>query len=180
MKTKILIILSIVVIIFVVILNKVSFGKYESNMESKAKLGIAFYVIDSNYQVEEIKLDKLSPSNDLYTYEFSVANYNEEKMLEVDSEYHIVIRTTTNLNLEYELYKNNEEKSQFIKKEVVTDSDGMYYNLMETDKEIFSYKDKQINNYKLTVKFPIEYINYNYQDIMDSIEIIILSNQITE
>lgn len=180
MKTKILIILSIVVIIFVVILNKVSFGKYESDMESKSKLDIAFYVIDSNYQVEEIKLDKLSPSNDLYTYEFSVANYNENKMLEVDAEYHIVIRTTTNLNLEYELYKNDEENSQFIKKEVVTDSDGMYYNLMETDKEKFSYKNKQINNYKLTVKFPIEYINYNYQDIMDSIEIIVLSTQITE
>lgn len=180
MKTKILIILSILVIVLVVILNKVSFGKYESELESDTKLGIAFYVIDSNYQVEEIKLDKLSPSNDLYTYEFSVANYNKEKMLEVDAEYKITIRTTTNLNLEYELYKNDEKESQFIKKEIVTDSDGMYYNLMETDNEKFSHKDKTINNYRLTVKFPIEYINYNYQDIIDSIEIIVSSNQITE
>lgn len=180
MKTKILIILSIVFILFIIILNKVSFGKYESEMETNAKLGIAFYVIDSNYQVEEIKLDKLSPSNDLYTYDFSVANYNNEKMLEVDAEYYIVIRTTTNLNLEYELYKNNEPTSQFLKKEIITDEDGMYYNVMETNKENFSYKEKQINNYKLTVKFPIEYINYDYQDIMDSIEIMVLSTQVME
>lgn len=155
-------------------------GKFTSKLSSKVIGEIAFYIIDLDYQNIEINLDEISPSDKEYIYEFSVANFNEEKRLETNAEYNIVVRTTTNLNLEYKLYENGIEQDTFIERKLEADSDGTYYNIFKTKKEKFGFTKNQKNNYELIIKFPKEYIGFKYQDIIESVEIIILSSQITE
>lgn len=179
-KKKIYIILVLLVVELSAIIIPWSLGKFSSEVSGKAISNIAFYVIDSKYQTEEIKLDKIIPSDDDYLYTFSVANYTEDKMLETDAEYHIVIRTTTNLNLEYKLYKNGIKEDVFIEKDLVSDEDGTYFNIMKTNSERFSFKEKEKNEYELYITFPKEYISYNYQDIIENVEIVIISSQIME
>lgn len=180
-KTKI----GIIILIFVLfvlgcsLLNE-TLAKFESEVSGNVIGNIAFYVIDSEFQNEEIKLGEIEPSNQEYIYEFSVANFNDKKRLETNAEYNVIVRTTTNLNLEYRLLKNNENNDAFITKELIQDEDGMYYNIMKTDIELFGFKNNQINEYELRIKFPNEYNNFDYQDIIESIEIIILSKQIIE
>lgn len=182
MKNKILIVTSILIFFWFLYLFKVpeSLSRFTSLVSSDAGVSIAFYVIDTEYQTEEIKLDKIVPSDEPYEYRFSVANYNKTKRLETNAEYNVVIRTTTNLNLEYELYENNESESAILFKELVQDEDGTYYNVIKTEKENFGFVKNQINYYTLLIKFPLDYMDYNYQDIIESIEIIILSEQVTE
>ena len=116
MKNKILVITSILIFFWFLYLFKVpeSLSRFTSLVSSDAGVSIAFYVIDTEYQTEEIKLDKIVPSDTPYEYRFSVANYNKTKRLETNAEYNVVIRTTTNLNLEYELYENNENESAIL------------------------------------------------------------------
>lgn len=182
MKSKILVVTSILIFFWFLYLFKVpeSLSRFTSLVSSDAGVSIAFYVIDTEYQTEEIKLDKIVPSDTEYEYKFSVANYNKTKRLETNAEYNVIIRTTTNLNLEYELYENNESESAILSKELIQDEDGTYYNVIKTEKEKFGFVKNQINYYTLSIKFPLDYMDYNYQDIIESIEIIILSQQVTE
>jgi len=182
MKNRILIISGTLIFFWILYLFKVpeSLSRFNSLLTSDVKGSIAFYVIDSNYQTTEINLDKIEPSDTPYEYKFSVANYNKEKRLETNAEYHIVIRTTTNLNLEYDLYENNGTDSIISSKELIQDEDGTYYWVIKTDKENFGFIKNQVNYYTLSVLFPKEYSDFNYQDIIESLEIIILSEQVIE
>jgi len=155
-------------------------GKFSSSVEGGAVGNIAFYVIDLDYQTAEINLDEIEPRDEDYVYKFSVANYNGEKRLETNAEYNVVIRTTTNLNLEYILYENGGEVDVLTNKEIVSDSDGTYYNIMKTEKENFGFKANEMNEYELHINFPKEYISFDYQGIIESIEIIVVSSQIIE
>jgi len=180
-KSKIVIVILITVLFIMgcFLLNE-TLARFESKLSGNVIGSVAFYVINPEYQNKEIKLDELEPSDQEYIYEFSVANFDKEKRLETNAEYEIIIRTTTNLNLEYRLLKNDEEKDAFDSKELIQDEDGMYYNVMKTDKEKFGFNKDEINNYELRIKFPKEYSIFHYQDIIESIEIIISSNQIVE
>lgn len=172
----------LVLILFVLgcsLLNE-TLAKFESSLSGNVIGSIAFYVIDSEYQTEEIKLDEIAPRDEEYVYKFTVANFNKEKRLETNAKYNIVVRTTTNLNLEYRLLKNNKENDAFVDKKLIQNEDGMYYNIMKTEYEKFGFKENQINEYELRIKFPKDYSNFNYQDVIESVEIIILSEQIVE
>ena len=184
MRTKYKIITSLVILLIFIVIYFVktqdTVSKFSTSMGSNALGGIAFYIIEPGYQNREINLDNIVPSNTLYEYNFTVANYNSSKRLETNARYNIIIRTTTNLNLEYYLYENNGLDDILIDKQYIQDSDGTYFYIMKTNDEYFGFTSNQINNYKLKIKFPIEYISSKYQDIVESIEIIISSEQITD
>jgi len=181
-KTKILFMLLIFILLLSIYLFRTpdTLSKYETSMTGSAIGGIAFYVIESGYQNKEINLDSIVPSETMYEYDFSVSNYNEEKRLETNAKYNIIIRTTTNLNLEYYLYENDNLTDILIDRQFIQDEDGTYFYIMKTNDEYFSYKENQSNNYTLKIKFPIEYISSEYQDIRESIEIIINSSQVVD
>lgn len=180
MKNKIMIISGAMIILWVVYLFKVppTSAKYANEVDSKVQGGIAFYVVEPGYQNNEIKLDKIIPSENLYEYDFSVSNYTKDKRLETNAKYNVIIRTTTNLNLEYYLYMNDGLNDILIDREIVEDEDGTYYYVMKTLDENFGFTENQQNNYTLKIKFPLDYINSKYQDIIESIEIIIKSEQV--
>lgn len=182
MRSKIMFISGMMLILWFVYLFKVppTDSKYLSEVGSNALGGIAFYIIEPGYQNTEINLDKIVPSDDIYEYKFTVSNYNDEKRLETNAEYNIVIRTTTNLNLEYALYENDGLNDILLDREIIQDEDGTYYYVMKTEKEKFGFVENQMNEYTLKIKFPMEYISSEYQNIIESVEIIISSSQIVD
>lgn len=180
MKNKIMFISGAMILLWFIYLFKVppTSAKYTNEVGSTVNGGIAFYVVDLGYQNAEIKLDKITPSDDLYEYDFTVSNYTKDKRLETNAIYNVIIRTTTNLNLEYYLYMNDGLNDILMDREVIQDNDGTYFYVMKTNKENFGFTENQQNKYTLKIKFPLDYINSKYQDIIESIEIIINSEQV--
>jgi len=180
MRRKIMFISGAMLFLWFVYLFKVppTSAKYANQLDSSAQGGIAFYVVEPGYQNTEIKLDKITPSDNLYEYNFTVSNFNETRRLETNATYNIIIRTTTNLGLEYYLYMNDGLSDILTDRNIVQDDDGTYFYVMKTENENFGFVENQINSYKLHIKFPKEYMSFEYQDILESIEIIINSSQV--
>ena len=109
----------------------------------------------------------------------TISNYENDKVAEVDLKYDLMIRATTNLPLEYELYKNEYLTTNIIEEEEkIQDEYGTYFYNMKTKETQLLKEEKVLNTYTLKIYFKTTYINYMYQDIMENIEIIINSQQI--
>lgn len=165
--------------IFVLVLSK-----YESISNSYANVDIAFYLLKEDFQTMTLNLASILPQNNAYTYEFSIGNQVGEDIAEVDIEYELTLRTTTNLPLTYELYMNelytDQGATNIIKENTIDlDKDGTYFRTMTTDKIILKYTEGKTNLYQLVVYFPENYNQENYQDIIELIEINVNGQQIT-
>ena len=165
--------------IFVLVLSK-----YESISNSYANVDIAFYLLKEDFQTMTLNLASILPQNNAYTFEFSIGNQAGEDIAEVDLEYELTLRTTTNLPLTYELYMNQSYTDQgatnIIKENTVNlDEDGTYFRTMTTDKITLKYTEGKTNLYQLVVYFPENYNQENYQDIIELIDINVNGVQIT-
>ena len=165
--------------IFVLVLSK-----YESISNSYANVDIAFYLLKEDFQTMTLNLASILPQNNAYTFEFSIGNQAGEDIAEVDIEYELTLRTTTNLPLTYELYMNQSYTDQgatnIIKENTVNlDEDGTYFRTMTTDKITLKYTEGKTNLYQLVVYFPENYNQENYQDIIELIEINVNGQQVT-
>ena len=165
--------------IFVLVLSK-----YESISNSYANVDIAFYLLKEDFQTMTLNLASILPQNNAYTFEFSIGNQAGEDIAEVDIEYELTLRTTTNLPLTYELYMNqlytNQGATNIIKENTVNlDEDGTYFRTMTTDKITLKYTEGKTNLYQLVVYFPENYNQENYQDIIELIEINVNGQQVT-
>lgn len=186
-KNKRVAIKALIIILCVVIMTRLFvliLARYESVSDSKANVDFAFYLLKDDYKTMTTKLDSLLPQDEAYVYNFSIGNEDGTERAEVDLEYELTIRTTTNLPLTYELYMNQEytdSGAQNIIKnnEIVLDEHGTYFRTLTTEKINLSYKVGTTNLYQLVVYFPKEYNTENYQDIIELIEITVNSHQVT-
>lgn len=172
--------LLIIARIFVLVLSK-----YESISNSYADVDIAFYLLKEDYQSMTLNLASLLPRDDAYTFEFSIGNQAGEDVAEVDLEYELTLRTTTNLPLTYELYMNesytDSGATNIIKENTVAyDEHGTYFRTMTTDKITLPYTTGTTNLYQLVVYFPGEYNQEIYQDIIELLEINVNGQQVTD
>jgi len=169
----------------VAILPKV-FSRYQSSATTNPNIDVAFYIINTNYQSQSVVLSKIEPSNDPYLVNFTVANNDGTNRLGVDAKYDLKIVTTTNLPLEYELYRNqtyNTSGAQDVissTTSITQDEHGTYFKTMVAPSETFSYTTDQVYSYQLAIYFPRDYMSYQYQDIVESIEIVVDSKQIID
>ena len=169
----------------IAILPKV-FSRYQSSANSNSDIDVAFYIINAEYQSQNVVLSKLKPSNDPYLVNFTVSNNDGTNRLGVDATYDLKIVTTTNLPLSYELYKNQTYNTNGATNvissttSIAADEDGTYFKTMVAPSETFSFQSNQTYSYQLVIYFPTEYMSYNYQDIVESIEIVVDSKQILE
>lgn len=172
----------ILLICFIIVIQifLLTMSRYESNSNSKANVDIAFYVLNEDYQSMTLNLGKIVPSANLYTYNFSVSNEKDGKIAEVDIEYELKIRATTNLPLDIHLYKNENGNRKEGTSSVEQDEDGMYFNILKVDKGIFYYSTPRTDNYTLEILFPEKYNEETYQDITDLIEISVNAKQIID
>lgn len=180
-KLKFLIILVLIFIILKII--NITMSRYESSSNSAADLGVAYYILNDDYQTMSVNLGSLLPREDPYVYTFTVANNNGTNRLETNLEYDLTIRTTTNLPLQFELYKNenySDAGAQNIISSVNTDTDeyDTYFTTYTTEKSYFGFTNNEQNTYNLVVYFPSIYSSIQYQDVIENIEIEIESKQI--
>ena len=171
--------LLIIARIFVLVLSK-----YESISNSYANVDIAFYLLNEDFQTMTLNLASLLPQDNAYTFEFSIGNQAGEEIAEVDIEYELSLRTTTNLPLTYELYMNelytDEGATNIIKENTVDlDEHGTYFRTMTTEKINLPYTERKTNLYQLVVYFPADYDQEMYQDIIELLEINVNGQQFT-
>ena len=160
-----------------------TFSLYETRTNGNATITYAFYVLKTNYFTQEIKLGDILPRVDPYTYKFTVSNFDNRGRSEVDLEYDLSIRTTTNLELDYELYIDEEYDDPGATDAIVTDnitadSDGTYFRHLTTATKYMPYTTNTTYTYQLVVYFPTRLTDSSYQDIEESVEITIDSRQI--
>ncbi|MDO5555535.1 MAG: hypothetical protein Q4G09_02455 [Clostridia bacterium] len=182
-KLKYIIIL-ICLILSIFFLYK-TFSKYESTSTSRGNIEVAFYILNEDYQSMNLSLPEFTPRNEPYVCTFSVANNKDGRRTDTRLEYDLSIRTTTNLPLTYELYLNENYNSNnatniITSNLVEQDSDGTYFRNISTETKSFGFQTNETNTYNLVIYFPIQYRLIQYQDIIESIEVIVTSKQIVE
>ena len=159
-------------------------SRYQSSAVANPDIDVAFYIINTTYQSQNIVLSSIKPSSIPTLVNFVVANNDGTNRLGVDAEYDLKIVTTTNLPLQFQLYKNQTYNTQGAVNiissttTVAADEDGTYFKTMIAPSETFSYSQDQQYSYQLVIYFSTDYMSYSYQDIVESIEIIVDSRQI--
>lgn len=166
---------------------KKSFATYQSTVDLDIKIENAVYLLEEDKINFNMTTDGIVPSTEAYVYSFTIANYNDEKQSEVDLIYKLSMRTTTNLPLKYELYRNpatspTDGVNLLTEQETVQDEDGAWYHEFTLDDTYtFLYEDKTIDTYYLLVYFDSSYSNnVEYADSIENIEITVDSKQIIE
>lgn len=178
-RFKLLVSMLILFLLYKIVFS--SFSLYESEANSDADADVAYFVLNDEYQSQVIKLDSMNPG-DSQNFVFNISNYvldddSEEVVSEVDMEYTLKIRTTTNLPLEYELTRSQSagEEETF---ELVTDDDGTYFKKLLEETGTFSCDQGYTNTYTLTITFPANENDIKYQDLIECIEVSVDSRQI--
>ena len=95
------IILIIILLIFLLLVIKGTLARYSSSGQSEANVDVAFYLLKEEEISQIIALEEMMPSDDVYTYTFSVANNDGTDRTETALKYTISIKMTTNLPLTY-------------------------------------------------------------------------------
>ena len=185
-KNKFLLCIAILIAILVFIVLLKTFGRYESNATGSAEAEVAFFVVDQSFETKTILLGEIVPSSEPYVYKFLVSNFNSKKRAEVNIEYDIEFITTTNLPLEYEIYKN-ENYNDVGANNIISnsyklqDDYGTYFNhLIIDEKGSFSFKTNQTDEYNLVVKFNENYKDnpYKYEGVVESVRVEINAKQV--
>lgn len=212
-RMKLLIALVILFLVHKIIFS--SYSLYESEATSTANIDVAFFTLENEYQTKVISLEDVLPG-DTKTCTFTIANYHDNNaydendpnskqyiISETDMKYTLKIRTTTNLPLEYKLYKNQSETVEHLtniletetveSQNMYTDEDSTIFKYLVqssltdeqkadgiTDFGEFKYGNAEINSYRLEIYFPEEYVDSSYQNIIECIEISVEASQIAD
>ena len=174
-----------VILLLIVVLFPLTYSRYETTATSNADIPVAYYILAAGYQYVDVKLPALLPRNEPYVYNFTISNNKGNQRTETLMEYDLKVVTTTNLQLNYELYINENYQSsgstnKIVSTNIIQDEDGTYFKELTTNKSYFTYEYNETNNYTLLIYFPIEYNDYKYQDVMESIFLVIESKQIIQ
>lgn len=197
-KSLIIILLIIVIIVTAIQIRK-TLARYETTTEAERNIDVAFFIMDESIQEQKLLIEDIYPRDETYTYTFTVSNSKNNKIAETDIEYNLVITTTTNLPLIYEIQKNgvtysgitetlyNDESGTVYKKIDFATEENSYPLVMDTISSTTFNKTKITDEYTLVVKFPTQsYVggvevnnreNLNYPDLMEDIKITLSARQ---
>lgn len=185
-KKKAIIKLAILILILILVVRIfiMTLSKFDSTSNSTANVDVAFYLLKEDYQQMTLNLASIFPRTEPYVYTFSIGNTDGTNTADVDLEYTLSIRTTTNLPLTYELYLNQTYTDSgaaniITGNEVALDPDNTYFRTITTSTKVLRYATAETNLYNLVVYFPATYNTQNYQDLFESIEISVNSKQVT-
>jgi len=160
-----------------------SYALYESNATLNANIDKAIYLLKDEKLSFNIDSDGIVPSTTPYTYKFSVQNYEDSKEGDFNLDYYIKVKTTTNLPITIELYRNEEYSTSATNIipsfELTQDTDGAWYREYDdTPTYQFNYNTKRKDVYTLVVKYPEIYRSYEqYAGVPENITIGIYSTQ---
>ena len=175
---------SILLIITLIVLSTFKFtqARYESNTTINISPTLAFFIVDVQNTSGQIKLDGLIPRDEPYLFTFEVSNFNDEKKANVDLTYSIELITTTNMPLNFKIFKgSNMEQNKVDSDTVTTDDNGVFYrHLVINDVSVMNYSNNCTDTYTLWVEFPKTYMNNPdaYAGIIDLVDIKINAEQV--
>lgn len=168
-------------------LFEVSYASYQSQAKLNVNIERAIYLIDVSKTSFNIDPEQIVPSDQPFVYKFSVSNFNDSLRSDIDIKYTLKVTTTTNLPLNFNLYRNesydNATSVDLLEThQSLQDSDGAWYNVYNIDNwYTFNHNDKVTDIFTLVIKFPKVYsTNTIYADAIENIEISIDSKQIIE
>ena len=121
------------------------FSKYTTDVLVQVEPQLAFFIADAKSYRDTLELGEILPSEDPYYYAFTVSNFKDDQKANVDLEYQLRIVTTTNLPLQYELYRNTDDYTDgniIDKKEVSQNSDEMFFQTLSSS----AYYDLSFQN----------------------------------
>lgn len=162
-------------------------GKYTSSSDLSLDVDYALYLLKEEMSSFDINLEGIVPSTNPYVTTFLIANYEKDKQSDVDLEYTIALRTTTNLPLQYKLYRKKAGEKDFSNNLLPaaldrTDENGSWYHHFALpEKNRLNYSTKAQDYYRLEILFPNSYANHlEYADQIEHIEVTIDSRQVIE
>ena len=165
-------------------LLRVVYSRYEVGAKLNANIMKAIYIIDAENISFNLEPQGIIPRNDPYTYRFSVSNFKGTKRSDMDIEYKVKVRTTTNLPILVSMYRNQlptDTGATNILGGAVNeqDEDDAWYKLYEAvGTYSFLYTTRTTDVYTLKIEFPASYATSPiYANYLESIEIIIESKQ---
>ena len=133
------IILAVCIIVLCSIALTNTIARYRSEALASKDIEIAMYVFKEDHQTMSFKLDQMVPRAEPYQHTFSVTNSDSNnKIAQTSIDYDITIKTTTNLPLQYVLYKNQTPTSANPTNilpsagTVQADTDGTYFKNFKT------------------------------------------------
>ena len=194
-RLSISIMLIILVIVLLLFINMDIFtqSRYESVVSSQNSISTAVYLLEDTYQTINVKLPDVIPSNNQYTYSFSVSNYNNDKHSDTNLKYRIHIRTTTNMEIDYDLFKTldiTNATSCVDTNSAIQDSYGTYFRHIYTGYSTMLYSEDKTDYYTILFTFPQDEDDVEdnpdnihdakYSGIAELIEINIESQQILQ
>ena len=182
MVSILLIILVIVLLIFIK-MDVFTMSRYENSVTAQNSISTAIYLVNDEYQTINVQLPDVIPSNNQYIYTFSVSNFNEDDHADTNIKYRVHIRTTTNLEIEYELYDTldiEDAESCVDSNTIVQDFHGTHFRHIYTDYSTMLYSEDKTDYYSLLFTFPDDFNKAKYSGIAELIEINIESSQILQ
>ncbi len=170
--------IAVIAIFILLSITRVAMARFESNGDGVAVGEIAFYIINPMTETQSLKMFDVKPDGNDYIFNIDVSNFSEDGTVsEVDLEYQLELITTTNIPVEYKIYLNNSETNDFNNKEIFQDEDGMYFFRFQTPAQNFQRNIEKTDHYQLVVTFPSSYNEETYQDLIDSVEVVINAQQ---
>ncbi len=161
-----------------------TYGSYESNARLNAGIDQAIYIFDRDQISFNLDPDQIVPSDDPYVYKFSVQNYNSSQDTDVDLEYTVDLRSTTNLPITIKLYRNENYDSAGAvnllgSPTIKQDSDNAYYRTYPTlGFYDMPYTARVKDIYTIVIDYPKSFSDYEvYADYIENIEITLKSRQ---
>ncbi len=180
--TFIIVFLLIDLLAVLVVINT-SNARYESTAVSNTELEVALYALEEDDDYT-ISLNEMVPREEPYVYKFTVTNTDKNgRLSDVKLYYDLKIIATTNMHLNYKLYKNQNYLSpsanSIVNLDIVApDEDGTFFRTLTTSRVYFGFEEVETNEYTLLVYFPETFKNSKYQDLIESIQINIDSQQV--
>ena len=189
----------IVDLLIIFALIKTANATYTSVAKSTADMEVALYsfrydgmynsddLAGTNTQSVDITLGEIAPGDTKY-YKFKVYNTDEAGTLaDTNISYTLKVIATTNINLNYKLYLNensmtgNEEiDCSEITDVTTTDSFGTYFRTFTVDERCFKFDGVKFDEYTLKVNLPNtdEFKKDKNQDLVESIKVQLTSKQV--
>lgn len=183
----------IIIIIFAAIQIRNTLARYETTTTGQGDVDVAFWIVDNSFKSDILLIDDIYPATTPHEYTFTVSNFNGTKSAETDLDYEIVLTTTTNLPLSYEITKNGatctkveklyEDTNTYIDSaqnlgntvyreiKLETEENGLNM-LQETD---------TTDIFKIKVTFPQQYSsNLEYADLVEYVKINLSAKQVID
>lgn len=167
-------------------LLRIAYARYETNAKLRADVAKALYIFEDEKLTFNLKTDGIVPSAVPYTYKFSVSNFKDSKTSEIDIEYTVTVKTTTNLPINVQIYKldasANPGPGLVTGAVVKRDDDGSYYRLYKVPTTYqLLYANKVTDYFQIEITFPEAYKDsMTYENAIENVDVILESKQMID